>query len=104
MSPNMLRITIEEDQEAAVLKLEGRVAGPWVAELSRYWREMAPSLASRKLLLDLSNVTYTDEVGKRVLGAIYAQTAAELITSTPWTKFLAEQITRGGAQPVEEEL
>jgi anti-anti-sigma regulatory factor len=104
MSPNMLRITIEEDEAAAVLKLEGRVAGPWVAELSRYWREKAPLLESRKLLVDLSNVTYSDAVGTRVLGAIYAQTAAELITGTPWTQYLAEEVRRNSAQPIEEEL
>ena len=32
------------------------------------------------------------------------KTRAELVAGTPWTQFLAEQITRDSAQPVEEEL
>jgi anti-anti-sigma factor len=104
MSPNMLRITIQEKPEAAVIKLEGRIAGPWVAELSRVWVETAPQLTYKNLALDLRNVTYADAAGTQVLRGIYAQTRAELVAGTPWTQFLAEQITRDSAQPVEEEL
>ena len=74
------------------MKLEGRIAGPWVAELHHAWAEAAPRLASRKLLLDLSDVTYADERGKHVLKQICRQTRAELLTSTPWTQFLAEEV------------
>jgi anti-anti-sigma regulatory factor len=104
MSPNMLRITIEENPADAVIKLEGRVAGPWVAELDRVWVETAPQLAYKSLALDLSNVTYADSAGTQVLRGIYAQTHADLKAGTPWTEFLAEQITRHGAQIAEEEL
>jgi anti-anti-sigma regulatory factor len=88
----MLRITIQETDKAMEIKLEGRVAGLWAAELSRTWAEAAPRLAERKLSLDLRNVTYLDDRGKRVLGAIHAQTGAELIAATPWTKFLADEV------------
>jgi hypothetical protein len=104
MSPNMLRISIEENPQAAVIKLEGRIAGPWVAELSRAWLETAPKLTHKNLALDLRNVTYADDAGTQVLRGIYSQTGAELVAGTPWTQFLAEQITRSSAQPVEEEL
>jgi hypothetical protein len=99
-----LRITIEEDENAMELKLEGRVAGPWAAELSRVWVEEAPRLASRKLLLNLSSVTYADADGTRTLREIYSLTHAEVVTGTPWTQFLAEQIARTGANPGDEEL
>jgi anti-anti-sigma regulatory factor len=99
-----LRITIEQDKTAMELKLEGRVAGPWAAELSRVWREAAPGLASRKLLLDLRNVTYADADGTKALREIYSRTNAEVVTGTPWTQFLAEQIAQPSAQPDDEEL
>jgi anti-anti-sigma regulatory factor len=99
-----LRITIEEDEAAMELKLEGRVAGPWAAELSRVWMEEAPRLASRKLLLDLRSVTYADADGTKALREIYALTHAEVVTGTPWTQFLAEQIAQPSAQPNDEEL
>ena len=100
----MLRISIEETVEALEMKLEGRIAGPWAAELGRVWLETAPRLASRKLILDLSSVTYADAGGTRLLSEIYIQTHAELLAGALWTQSLAEQITRGGAQSEIEEL
>ena len=88
----MLRITTQEDEQAIEITLEGRIAGPWVAEISRAWRETAPRLASRKLSLDLRNVTYADALGKQALRHIHAQSNAELIVSTPWTQYLADEI------------
>src|ERR1700679_3318869 len=103
MSPHTLRITIQENAEAATIKLEGRIAGPWVAELSRVWVETAPQLALKNLSIDLRDVTYADGPGKQTLRGIFAQTGAEMVYSTPWTQFLADQITRSSAQPGEEE-
>jgi anti-anti-sigma regulatory factor len=99
----MLRISIQETVEELELKLEGRIAGPWAAELGRVWVETAPRLASRKLVLDLSSVTYADSGGTELLGQIYAQTNAELLAGTLWTQSLAEQITRSGAQSGNQE-
>ena len=104
MSPHTLRITIQENAKAATIKLEGRIAGPWVAELDRVWVETAPQLALKNLSIDLRDVTYADASGKQTLRGIFAQTGAEMVYSTPWTQFLADQITRSGAQPGEEEL
>lgn len=100
----MLRITIEETVEALEIKLEGRVTGPWVAELSRVWVETAPRLASRKLVLDVSGVTYADAGGTYVLGQIYSQTKAELIAGSLWTQSLADQLTRLDAQTADQEF
>jgi hypothetical protein len=99
-----LRITIEEDETAMGLKLEGRVAGPWAAELSRIWVQESPRLASRKLSLDLRSVTYADADGTKALREIYSRTNAELVAGTPWTQFLADQIAQPSAQPDDEEL
>ena len=84
------------------MRLEGRVAGPWASELDRVWVETAPRLASKKLIIDLHNVTYADAAGKQVLRAIYEDTHAHLIASTPWTQFLAEEVSATKAAHVEE--
>ncbi len=86
------------------MKLEGRVAGLWTAEVSRVWVETAPLLAARKLVLDLRDVTYADAGGTALLSEIYSQTNAKLLADTLWAQSLAEQITRGGAQQVHEEF
>ena len=87
-----LRISLEEMKTAAKVTLEGRVAGPWAAELDRFWMATAPQLASKQLSIDLRNVTYADDSGKRVLSAIHAQTGATLLASTPLTRQLAAEI------------
>lgn len=99
---NTLRITFHNSAEAVEMKLEGRVAGPWASELNRVWVEAAPQLASKKLIIDLHNVTYADVAGKQVLKAIYDQTNAELVANTPWTQFLAEEITARVAVQIQE--
>ncbi len=69
------------------------MAGPWASELDRVWVDTASRLVSRKLIIDLHNVTYADAAGKDVLRKIYAQTHAEFITNTPWAQFLAEEVS-----------
>lgn len=86
------------------LKLEGRVAGPWAAELNRFCVEEISRLSSKKLSLDLRSVTYADADGTKALRDIYTRTHAEFVTGTPWTEFLAEQIAQTSAQPDDEEL
>lgn len=74
------------------MKLEGRVAGPWAGELNRVWVEAAPQCASKKLIIDLHNVTYADDAGKQALRIIYDQTRAEFVAGTPWSRFLADEV------------
>jgi anti-anti-sigma regulatory factor len=93
----MLRITIQENEGAMAMRLEGRIAGPNVAELSRVWKERAPSPGSTKLSLDLRDVIYADDSGRRVLREIYTQTNAELVTGTLWTHYLAAEIMAGNS-------
>jgi anti-anti-sigma regulatory factor len=99
----MLRITVEENSKAVVIKLEGRIAGPWVAELDRLWKETAPAVAQRNLCLDLRETTFADAGGIRVLRAIHSQTGAAILTGTPWTEYLAEEVTRKVSEPAETE-
>jgi hypothetical protein len=103
MSQRMLRITIEQSVEATLIILEGRIAGLWTTELGRTWTELAPTLGTCKLSIDLRNTTYADTGGIQALRDIYLQTAAEFVTGTPWTEYLAEQIKRQRATPIEEE-
>ena len=80
------------------MTLEGRVAGPWVAELRQVWFETASLLGNKTLNINLQNVTYADAPGKQLLRDIYAQTHARLIASSPWAQYLAEEITLSQTQ------
>ncbi len=75
-----------------MIVLEGRLAGPWADELGRVWVETAPRVHSRKLSIDVRNVTYVDSVGKRVLKDIFSQTDAELVAGALGAQDLAKEI------------
>ena len=65
----MLRISESETGNGHVLlKLEGRVIGPWVSELQRASGRILD--ASRILKLDLADVSYIDRDGVRLLLAL----------------------------------
>lgn len=93
---------MQERAQDAQIKLEGRIAGPWTAELSRVWVESAPRVSGKRLVIDLRDVTYADAHATHVLREIYLQTHAELITGTVWTQSLAEVIKQGDQQKREE--
>jgi hypothetical protein len=88
----MLRITIHEKESEMELVLEGRLAGPWADELDRVWVETAPRLGSKKLAIDLRNVTYADAGGKRVLRDIFSQSGAELVANSLGIQDLAGDV------------
>lgn len=99
-----LRISIFEYESTMSITLEGRVAGPWVTELNRVWKETAPQLQSRKLIIDLRNVTYADSAGTDALKEIYSQSHAKLIAASPWTEYLAKEIRKGTSDKGTEEV
>ena len=104
MSRYTLRITIQEDESEIRVTLEGRIAGPWVTEVSRAWIEIAPRLSGKKLSIDLRDVTYSDVAGKRVLTEIFALANNPLlVTSTPWTQHLADEIRTNNFDRINQE-
>ena len=90
----MLRVTLQESDNAVKLMLEGRVAGPWVDELNRAWGEAVPRIGSKSVSIDLRNVTYADAAGKRVLRNIFSQSGAKLEGSSLGIQDLAKEIAR----------
>jgi anti-anti-sigma regulatory factor len=96
----MLKITVHEDQRMHTIKLDGRIGGPWVEELERTSAALAASLGSKKLLLDLRDVTFADGNGRKLLREIYQETHAAFLTDSPLTKYFADE----AMQPRKREL
>jgi anti-anti-sigma regulatory factor len=63
----MLRITIEEKENAVVLRLEGQLIGPWVADVEQCWRNAFATLGPRSVQVDLSAVNFVDTAGGALL-------------------------------------
>jgi hypothetical protein len=76
----MLKITTHRSDDSTRITLEGRLVGPWIGELERCWRESEQSVAGRRLIVDLTGVTFVEPEGKALLTRIY-QAGAELIAT-----------------------
>lgn len=72
------------------MKLEGRLAGPWVDVLDRYWRITAGP-ERNGLVLDLTEVTFIDRAGKELLARLHGE-GAMLQASGCLTKCIVEEI------------
>ncbi|MCL4811840.1 MAG: hypothetical protein KJ061_05100 [Vicinamibacteraceae bacterium] len=66
----MLRITPQRDAARLVFKLEGHLAGPWVAEVADCWRA-AIAAGEPHIWVDLSGVCHVDLAGRRLLGHMH---------------------------------
>lgn len=77
------------------MKIEGKIAGPYVSALHQAWQEMAPSLAERKLVVDLRDVRHVDTKGRDLLASMHVKSGAEFLADTPLTKYFAEEAQQG---------
>lgn len=101
-SQHTLRITIENSAESVLLKLEGRVAGRWTAELESAWSKLAPSICGREVSIDIRGATYVDPAGIQLLRDIYRATNAEFQTSSLLTRFMADKVMHDLASTPKE--
>jgi hypothetical protein len=85
----MLKITTEIEGRTTTFKLEGRLAGPWVNELERCWREI-PTGYSVKVSLEA--VTFIDYEGKKLLASLH-DSGAELKAAGCMTNCIVQEIT-----------
>ena len=89
----MLKITVEHSAETAILKLAGKLAGPWVAELDRTWNEVATRATGREVLLDLCDVTFVAPEGRQQLTRMCEQ-GATFKASGCFGKGIVDEIVR----------
>ncbi len=94
----MLRITTDQNADAATLRLEGRLEGPWVAVLEECWSHALHTLDGRRIRVDLNGLMFVDAHGKARLAQMHAQ-GAELLGDDLETKALVLEIkTRRASQ------
>jgi len=87
----MLRITpTERGKHHTTLRLEGRVAGPWVAELSEACEEVLGD--GQALALNLAEVSFLDPAGVTLLMKVRSR-GVELTECSP---FVLEQLKTAG--------
>lgn len=67
----MLRITPQANDVEYLLKVEGSLSGPWVAELAACWIDAAVAQPGRPVRIDLADVCHVDQAGRELMRLMY---------------------------------
>jgi hypothetical protein len=89
---DMLRITAKTDATGTLFELEGKLAGPWVRELSDCWKRSVDDRQRVKVVLKA--VMFIDAAGKELLAEMRRQ-GADLVAEGCMTKAIIDEIERG---------
>jgi len=97
----MLRISIEHGPLTTRFKLEGKLSHEWVSEAEKAWTALAALDGKKKVVVDLFDVAYVDELGWKLLARM-RHTGATLLGSGPLMSAVIEDIE--DAEATQEEL
>jgi anti-anti-sigma regulatory factor len=92
----MLRITTHSCADSLTFQLEGRLTGPWVAELRQCWQSTAAD-GKRAIHIDLRALTYVDAAGEELLADMYRH-GADLLAFDCQMKALVAEIEIASVQ------
>jgi anti-anti-sigma regulatory factor len=88
----MLKVTTTDQNQTVTLKLEGKLAGPWVQEMTRVWDDTARTPRG-EYVVDLRSVTFIDNPGKALL-ATMSRHGAQLIATDCLTRNIVDEIQK----------
>jgi len=87
----VLRITIIDEPSEQRWVLQGRISGPWVAQLQSNWKKSAAANGQLKRVVDLNGVTLVDLNGENVLCSMMKD-GAEFVATGVYMKHLVETL------------
>jgi hypothetical protein len=88
----MLKLTNTDQNQTVTLKLEGKLAGPWVQEVNRVWDDTARTRRGG-YVIDLRSVTFIDNPGRALL-ATMSRHGAQLIATDCLTRNIVDEIQK----------
>jgi anti-anti-sigma regulatory factor len=86
-----------DENQTITLKLEGKLIGPWVEEVTRVWTDTAQSPRSN-YVVDLRSVTFIDNTGRALLAAM-SQQGAQFVASDCLTRTIIDEIQSNPERP-----
>lgn len=89
----MLRTTIVDEPSGQRWVLQGRISGPWVAQLRLNWKKSTAANGQLKRVVDLNGVTLVDLNGEKVLCGMMKD-GAEFIATGVYMKHLVETLEK----------
>ena len=87
----MLRITVQTESGKTLLKLDGKITGPWVHELESCWEMLRRVQPGKLVVVDLADVSFVNASGSQLLERMHGE-GAELLGEGPLTRSLVEEI------------
>ena len=96
----MLKITIHDSSQELRFRLEGKLSGPWVAELKQCWVTADSTTGGRTTVVDLQEVDFVDDCGRVLLKEMSAR-GVQLRAATPLIRSLVEEVSCPGYDSVE---
>jgi hypothetical protein len=74
----MLKIDTVESASEVVMRLYGRLAGPWVDELESHWHLTQATAGERRVAVNLTGVTEIDRAARYLLQLMRARNVSLL--------------------------
>ncbi|HEY6293141.1 MAG TPA: hypothetical protein VI455_16440 [Terriglobia bacterium] len=90
----MLRITLVPESEPTTLRVEGKLSGPWVHELEHSWDEISKCKPTKRVTVELSDVTFVSSEGRELLRSLLHR-GADLQSRSLMTRFILGQVKIG---------
>lgn len=91
-----MRAQFREGEGEIVVQVCGRLAGGWVGELEKGWREAKARHPGARFSVDLRSVKFIDEAGERLLRAMHSG-GATFVAEGLLVREVVEHVT-GGAR------
>ena len=89
----MLKISILDTPSQCRLMIEGKLIGPWAAELARVWRQATADPNGRALIIDVKGLTAISEDGENVVLDLMKE-GASFRSSGVFTKQVLKRMAR----------
>jgi len=87
----MLRITADLNSDPIVLKVEGKLKGPWVTELEHCWQGARANCPGHRVRIELNDITFVEDRGKVLLTEML-HSGVKFIATGPMMKSILEDI------------
>ena len=99
----MLRVSYSETAAGQRWSLCGHLAGPWVDELRASWTHARISAPRARAVVDLTDVTFIDEAGERLLAEMESA-GAEFVAAGVENKHLLASLREKGKRPLRRHM
>ena len=98
----MFRFSVESQNGWTLLKMAGKLSGPWISELQGWATDAVQRAAGQQVVVDLDDVTFIGPEGKDLLLELQC-TGALLQGSGPMTQAIVQEVRQQAARHARAE-